>query len=120
MTLASTETVTWRDFSAAFWLLAISVIGSFLLMMLSTPKTGFAAVVAPPGSSFAETVSMIAAADGQIVRTGGFDNVIIAQFDQENYVIKLKNAGVWFVTDPLALGGCSGPSTQQTRSAPGV
>ena len=118
--MTSPENVTWRDFSAPFWLLVVSVIGSGLLMMMSTPKDGFAAVVAPIGTSFEETVSMIAAADGRIVRTGGMDNIIIAQFDNPDYSAKLKSAGVWFVTDPLALGGCSATSAKQTRGSTGV
>lgn len=86
--------------------LVISVLGMGFLMLFSPPRSAFAAVIAAPGASFADTAALVVAADGQIVRTAGFDNILIARFPDAAFADTLKAAGAWFVTDPLAFGGC--------------
>lgn len=104
-----------RHFLPALLLLAFSAFATFAVT-LGSPKEGSQmAVVAPPWYSMGETVSLVVAAGGRIVETGGFGNVLVAASDDPRFSSELYQAGAWLVVDPIRLRGCLGLAASPAR-----
>ncbi len=64
------------------------------------------ALVFAPGTSAVEAIGRLAALDGRLIATGGFENVVVAQFARDVGYGALRKEGVWLALEPLAFGGC--------------
>ena len=70
-------------------------------------------VVAPPGSSLARTVNLVVSADGRLMGTGIFPNMLIVASKRADFQPALHDAGAWLVIPvPIPLG-CYGASTDE-------
>lgn len=89
---------------AAMAALATTVVLATVLRLPSSDRP--IALVFAPGTSTAEAVGSLASLDGRLIATGGFDNIIVAQFAADIGYGALRAAGVWLALEPLAFGGC--------------
>ena len=87
-------------------LLAASVLPLVAAADLPGKAHGTMAVVFAPGTSSAAAVSAVAAADGLLVRGGGWSNVLVVRSDQTGFAQRLRDAGAWLVLDPQSAAGC--------------
>ncbi len=53
-----------------------------------------------------DVIYTIAAADGLLVRDGGWGSVVIARSEASDFVDRLYAAGAIYVADARVLGGC--------------
>ncbi len=65
-------------------------------------------VIAPPSWSLADTINLVAQADGRMVRRGRFDNMLFAASSRPDFGSSLRTAGAWFVLATPARWGCEG------------
>lgn len=71
------------------------------------------AVIFAPGTSLTEAVFEIAAADGRVLRTGAFSNIVVATGWNAGFVQRLSQTKAWLVVDPGGLGGCLVPAVER-------
>lgn len=69
-------------------------------------KQGQYLVVAPPDWTLARTINLVILADGRMVRTGRFGNMLFAASSQPDFSATVRSAGAWFVLPAPALWGC--------------
>ncbi len=108
----------WRNYVPAASLVAATVV--FLLALgfkLPSAKQPVA-LVFDPGVDPIQTVQRVAALDGQVIRQGGLDNIVIATFRHDIGLGQLWRHGAWFGLDPVFLGGCAEPSTKTQNGQP--
>jgi hypothetical protein len=97
---------SWQGVLPAMALLAGSLL-LVLAMHLRLPKAGEqVAVVFPPGTSLVAAATALSAANARLVRPGGIDSIIVAEFAQDMSFAELIQRGMWFALDPEAIGGC--------------
>ncbi len=77
-------------------------------LVVAAPRSEAVAVLGRPGGGIGETVAIVAAAGGELVRPGPA-GLVVARSDAPGFVRRLYDAGAWLVLDPLVAGGC-GPS----------
>lgn len=108
---------SWRGLVPALGLLAASLV-LVVAMSLHLPKAGEqVAVVFPPGTSLLESAAVLAAVDARLVRAGGFDSIIVAEFSRDMSLADLRRRGIWFSLDPRAVGGCLAATASDLRAA---
>lgn len=121
---AKANAESWHGFLPAMALLACSLL-LVSAMHLRLPKAGEqVAVVFAPGTSLLHAAAVLSTADARLVRSGGFDSVIVAEFTRDMSFFELIRRGMWFALDSRGIGGClvsaaSGlnSSTIRTKSA---
>lgn len=64
------------------------------------------AVIVAPSSKLHDAVSVLAAADGELVATGAYPFVLIARSDQPDFARRLRAAGAWLVVDARLARAC--------------
>lgn len=91
-------------------LLALTGLGglSFAWMTAGT-DSGQYLVIAAPGSSLADTVNLVRAADGGLVGKGRFANIVIAGSVRADFPAAVRRAGAWLAVAAPAPGGCIAP-----------
>jgi hypothetical protein len=89
-----------------FALLAGSVLMIASLAMKPVPDKPVAALF-PPWWSAARVIASAAAADGAIVRFGGFQTILVLAAGGPDLAARLRHAGAWLVLDAGSLGGCA-------------
>jgi len=100
---------SWRGLLPAAALLAACLI-AVVIMHLRLPKAGEQlAVVFPPGTSLAQAAGILGAADARLVRSGGLDNIVVAEFTRDMSLAELVRGGMWLALDPQVAGGCLAP-----------
>ncbi|MPT46979.1 MAG: hypothetical protein E2598_00980 [Sphingobium sp.] len=99
---------TMRDVLPALFLLMIGIFGLAAATLFSVPTGPQYVVITAPGSSLAETISVIAHAQGGIVSTGRYSNIVVAASDRPDFVQSLRRAGAWLVVNPTQISGCYG------------
>lgn len=92
-------------------LLVVGLIGLLVASLSGAKDSGQYLVIAPPWSSFSQTVHMIAAADGGLVSPGRFQNVAIAASLRDGFAGRALDAGAWFVLPSPQAAGCFGVQT---------
>jgi len=99
----SVRTLAPASFLALFTTVAL------VFAALQPPRDAFAAVAVlfPPGTTLVDAVSRVAAEGGRVERTGKWQNLIVASFDNRATPVEaLKRAGALLVFDPILAGGC--------------
>jgi hypothetical protein len=96
--------------------LAFSAVFIFTAELTPSAHQSQYAVITPLWYSFAETVEAVNRAGGALVATGRFENVVIAESKDPEFLRKLYGAGVWWVVNPLQLHGCLGNSRTREQS----
>ncbi len=89
-----------------FALLTGSVLMIASLAMKPVPDKPVAALF-PPWWSAAQVIASAAAADGAIVRFGGFQTVLVVAAGGPDLTGRLHHAGAWLVLNAGILGGCA-------------
>ena len=64
------------------------------------------AVIFPPWVDLADGFIRIANANGRLVRQGTFENILVAQPDDEHFIESVYRQGAILVIEPTVLGGC--------------
>lgn len=67
---------------------------------------GTLAAVFPPGTDQATAMAAVVAADGLVVRGGGWGSVLVVHSDEPGFAKRLRHAGAWLVVDPRSAAGC--------------
>jgi hypothetical protein len=87
-------------------LAAAGLIGLLAASLAGPGGTGQYLVIAAPWSSFDQTLSLIRAADGGMVQTGGFRNIMVAASSRADFAERARRAGVWLVVPSPRVAGC--------------
>lgn len=77
------------------------------LLLMASPRGEAVAVIGPPGSRLEDLARLVAEADGEILRAGPLDILIVARAEHPGFVRRLYAAGAWLVLDPVVAGGCA-------------
>ena len=64
------------------------------------------AVIFPPWVDLADGFVRIANANGRLVRQGTFENILVVQPDDEDFIESVYEQGALLVIEPTMLGGC--------------
>lgn len=91
---------------AILLLLAGSTLPVFAAADLPGESSGTLAAVFAPGTDRAEALAAVAAADGLVVRAGGWGSVLVARSEEAGFAARLRRAGAWLVVDPRSAAGC--------------
>ncbi len=89
-----------------FTLLAASVVLTAGLAARPMPGKPVAALF-PPWWSATSAMTSAAAANGAVVRFGGFRTILILAAGDADLADRLRHAGAWLVLDAEVLGGCA-------------
>lgn len=81
--------------------------------LLDGQDSGWYLVIAAPGSTRAQTINLVSAADGRLVQAGRFSNIVIAGSDRPDFPAALRKAGAWLAIAAPPGGGCLDPSTRE-------
>ena len=98
----------------AVGLLAACLVG--LAIMTTSPQnaSNAYAIVTPPWSDVATTIAIIDSAGGNLVGTGGFSNIVVAQSGNPLFLDALHEAGAWLVLSATGADLCSNSQTLST------
>ena len=99
---------------AALLLLA-GLMGLGAASLLRGGVPGWYLVMTPPGSTLADTVNIVIAADGRLVQTGRFPNIVIAGSPRPDFPSALRRAGAWLAIPAPQVAGCLAPSSSQEQ-----
>lgn len=97
-------------------LLAAGLAGLAAASSAGAGGTGSYAVIASPGSTLADSINIVRAADGRLVQPGRFANIVIARSDRRDFPDALRRAGAWAVIDAPSPGGCLAPLPEDRPS----
>lgn len=92
----------------AILLLLAGLVALLLASALTDGVDGQFVVIAPPGRSLPEIFTLVSQAQGAVVETGGFGNIVIAASTAPDFAPALREAGAWFVFAAPRLLGCTG------------
>lgn len=96
----------WWELLPAAGLLVLGLVGILAATLAPTGRGGRYAVVAPPGFTLAQKVTLVQRAQGLIADMRADQHIVIAHSDDPQFVSKLYDAGAWLVIDPLRVHGC--------------
>lgn len=95
----------------ALALALVSALGLAAAQLQPSDKAGDqVAVIFAPGTSLTEAVRSVAQADGLVVRTGAFANIVVAVGATPDFIDEIRGRGAWLVVDPRGVGACFAPS----------
>lgn len=97
-------------------LLAVSLLVMPALALRAPAADREVALLFPPGTSTADLLRAVAAADGLAVRPGGFDNLLVARFPRDLDWPAVWDLGALAALDPAVAGACA--AFLQSASAP--
>jgi hypothetical protein len=110
----------WPVAANASLLLAVSTLALAMLTLAPPPAAPGAgsqgvgsegtvrAAVFPPWWNATRSFLAASAAGVAIIRTGAIPAILIVRLDHADSLARLRQAGVWLLLDPQALGGCTG------------
>ncbi len=103
----TTKTSFWIQILPAGFLTVATTIG-LLAMMLVSDLDGRdeLGVFFPPGTSLTEAYQQVVQAGGTVVRTGAWENVLVARFDGRSGDQITTSMDSWFLFDPVLAGAC--------------
>ena len=104
------------DYLPAAGLLVVGLLGLAAAWLASGTDSGRYIVIAPPGSTLAQTISLVRAADGGLVGTGRLPNIVFAGSSRPDFPAALRRAGAWGVIATPASGGCTDPIIKEQTS----
>jgi hypothetical protein len=113
---ASPAVGSLRSLFPAALLLALGLVGLAIASLLQASTSGWYLVIAPPGSSLADTINLVRVADGRLVQRGAFSNIVIAGSNRRDFPAALRHAGAWLAIAAPAGVGCMDPSFQEQTS----
>ena len=97
------------DWRALFWALLL-VLGLMLSLIAASlalrGEEGHYLVIAPPWSNQMESLVLLRGTEGQLVSTGGLENILIVASEEDDFVERVKAAGAWAVWPAPKLIGC--------------
>jgi hypothetical protein len=99
--------------------LILAVMTALPALSLAMPRSNVVAVVGPAQAAPAAMAVLVARAGGSLVRAGGFDNIVVATFEEPGFIGRLYAAGAWAVLDPIVAGGCASQQEKAPRHADG-
>lgn len=96
-----------RDLLPACGLLVAGLLALVMATLLRDGVPGQYVVITAPGSSTRDAIETVAAADGSLIGTGGFSNIVIAASDRADFAETLRHSGAWFVFQAPRFLGCT-------------
>ncbi len=102
----------------ALLLLALSLLTLPLLSLRSPAAGQEVALLFPPGTTAAESLRAVAAAEGLAVRSGGFDNLMVARFPRDLGWSSVWELGALAALDPAVAGACAALLQNPPESPP--
>lgn len=102
----SEERFRMRALLPVLALLVFSVVGTAAAALAPRTSYGSFAVISPPWYTAAQTVALVSAAGGTLVRSSDWSNVIISDSSDPQFVSELYRAGAWLVLDPNGIQSC--------------
>lgn len=97
-------------------LLLAGLAGLGAAWMTTGATSGQYLVIAPPGSTLADTITMVRVADGGFVEAGRYRNIIIAGSSRPDFPVAMRRAGAWLVVATPQRGGCVGAIMEDART----
>ncbi|MFC3442812.1 hypothetical protein ACFOKF_16685 [Sphingobium rhizovicinum] len=103
----------WTACIPALLLLGVGLCGLGAASLLDGRQSGWYLVIAAPGSTLANTINLVSAADGRLVQKGRFSNIVIAGSTRPDFPAALRKAGAWLAVAAPSRGGCFDSSQQE-------
>lgn len=104
------------DLMPALIMLGLLVCALVMITFAMADKGKGYLVVAPPGWTLAQTVGLVRASGGRLVRPGGFSNVVIAASANPDFGKALETSGALFVRHVPGPLGCDGAQREKVIS----
>lgn len=101
------------DYIPAILLALSGVTGLAFAGVTMRPDTNQYLVIAPPGSSLAETINIVRSAGGGLIQKGRLPNIVIAGSARTDFAHAVRQTGGWLAIAAPARGGCGFPSPQE-------
>ncbi len=95
-----------RNALPALLLLAVGLSGLVIASLWPSSDSRQYIVVTTPGSTLAQSFSVVAMAGGGVIEVGRFPNIIIAASTRSDFPQSLRKAGAWLILSPGRLRGC--------------
>ena len=113
------ETGTVRALLPALALMVGTTAGIGAMLFQAPTEARQYAVLFAPGTPLIEVLDSLAVEDARLVRTGLWDNLVVADFGAQRDKEDIHLPGAWLWLDPVRLGGCftDTPVTQRTLVA---
>lgn len=100
------EALRSRDLAPAIALLVVGLIALQIATISTRGVPGQYLVVARPGASLGETLTIVGEARGGLQRVTGFSNVVVASSSAPDFPKKLQASGAWLVLPSPVRSGC--------------
>lgn len=104
-----------RAWIPAVLLLLTGLVGLGTASLLRGGVPDWYLVMTPPGSTLADTVNIVIAADGRLVQAGRFPNIVIAGSPRPDFPSALRRAGAWLAIPAPQVAGCLAPTSSQEQ-----
>jgi hypothetical protein len=112
MVIANTQKCTVRDMIPAVILLGLGLSGLLIASFWPYGRTGQYLVLASPSSTLGQTINLVRGADGGLIETSRFSNILIASSNRSSFAADLRKAGALLVIAVSVPVGCSDGATK--------
>ena len=96
----------WPAWLNAAALLIVSWVAIAALAFQARPGTEIVAVAFPPWWSAQQVLLAAASADAAIVRPTAVSAILVVRPNDQDGLVRLRNAGAWLAIDPQAIAAC--------------
>lgn len=96
----------WRAWLNAAALLIASWIAVAALSLQASAGADVIAVIFPPWWNTQQVFAAAASSNVSIVRTTALPSLLVVRSDEQNGLVRLRQAGVWFTINPQVIGAC--------------
>ena len=96
----------WPAWLNAAALLIVSWVAIAALAFQARPGAEIVAVAFPPWWSAQQVLLAAASADAAIVRTTAMSAILVVRPNDQDGLVRLRNAGAWLAIDPQAIAAC--------------
>lgn len=100
------EALRVRDLAPAIALLVIGLMALQIATISTRGVPGQYLVIARPGASLGETLTIVGEARGGLRRVTGFSNMVVASSSAPDFSKKLQASGAWLVLPSPVRSGC--------------
>lgn len=98
------------------FLLFVGLGGLSVAYVVTDSAEGQFIVLGPVSGGFAGTVDLISRAEGAVIGTGAFGNLLVAASDEADFPARLRQAGAWMVLPAPKALGCESPTSRGTEA----
>ncbi|GEM_PF-624449 len=102
-----TRSTLLQNYVPAVLLLLGGLAGLGFASVAGASEKGRYVVITAPGTSLADTINMVSAADGRLIQPGRFSNIVIAGSGRPDFQAQLRKSGAWLAVAAPDDVGCT-------------